>query len=285
MTAVRSAAVRVRPPGGPDLAVYDFGGDGPDLVLAHATGFHARVWEPVARHLAVDFHCLAFDERAHGDSEPPPDGNFEWQAFATDALAVVDALGLSRPFGAGHSCGGALLLLAEQAAPGTFDALWCYEPVIFPVDDPLERPLPNPLAEGARRRRASFPSKDLAYENFAAKPPFNRLAPDALRAYVEHGFVDAGDGTVTLACPGEHEASTYDAANRHTAFRHLADVQCPVTVACGEQTDAFGAGLLAPTVERLPSSRLEVLPGLTHFGPLEDPEAIARSIRTGLLGR
>ena len=46
-----------------------------------------------------------------------PTADFAWSGFATDVLAVVDQLGLDRPSGFGHSCGGAAVLLAEEADP------------------------------------------------------------------------------------------------------------------------------------------------------------------------
>jgi pimeloyl-ACP methyl ester carboxylesterase len=260
------------------IAAYDFGGNGPDLLLAHATGFHAHAWLPVVEHLRGRFHCWAFDERAHGQSTPPTDGDFSWHRFADDALAVTDALGLQRPFVAGHSCGGALLLLAEQARPGSFRALWCYEPVIFPTDELPPPETPNPLSPGARRRREDFPSLEAAYENFAAKPPMNRFDDAALRAYVEHGFAPVEGGGVRIRCRGEDEARTYDAGLFHDAFPRLREVAPPVTLVCGEHTDAFGPDALDLDAARLPHARVEVLPGLTHFGPFEDPAAIAASI-------
>ncbi|HZQ27345.1 MAG TPA: alpha/beta hydrolase [Acidimicrobiales bacterium] len=262
------------------IAAYDFGGDGPDLLLAHATGFHAHAWLPVVEHLRDRFHCYAFDERAHGHSTPPADGDYDWHRFADDALAVADGFGLHRPCVAGHSCGGALVLLAEQARPGSFRALWCYEPVIFPTDEPPPPDTENPLSAGARRRREVFPSLEAAYENFAAKPPMSRFDPAALRAYVEHGFapVEGADGEVRILCRGADEASTYDAGLFHDAFPRLREVIPPVTLVCGEHTDAFGVDALRLDAARLPHARLEVLPGLTHFGPFEDPAAIAASI-------
>jgi pimeloyl-ACP methyl ester carboxylesterase len=290
---------RIRTPDGVDLAVYDFGSDAsgaseeaPPLLLAHATGFHARTWLPIVERLRTRFHCYAFDERGHGDSSSPPDGNFDWHRFADDALLVVDHFGLRRPFAVGHSCGGALLLLAEIARPGTFRSLYCYEPVIIPSDDV---PAPgaeteNPLAAGARRRREEFPSYDAALANFASKPPMAGFAPESLRAYVEYGFepVDGGGGggggggrgggPVRLKCRGEDEARTYDQAAHHGAYRRLAEVACPVTLACGEHTNAFGEEILRMDAARLPSARVEVLPGLSHFGPLEDPAAVAAAV-------
>ena len=262
---------------GVEVAAYDLGGDGPPLLLAHATGFHAHVFVPLAERLAGRFHCFAFDERGHGETAVPDGLDYDWRGFADDALAVTRGLGLDRPFALGHSAGGAALLLAEAAEAGRFRALYCYEPVVMPVDPPLGRQ-ENPHREGARRRRAVFASRDEAYANYAAKPPFAALAPAALRAYVDFGFADEPDGTVRLRCHPEVEAEIYRMGSAHDGFSRLADVCCPVAVVCGERTDAFTPPLIARQAEALPHGRAEVLPGLGHFGPLEDPGAVAESV-------
>lgn len=265
------------------VAYTDLGGTGPPVLFAHATGFHGHVWRPVAAALAPDFRSIVFDERGHGDTAPTAGGQ-DWHGFATDALAVVDDLGLDRPFGVGHSAGGAALLLAEVARPGTFRALWVYEPIVPPVPAGEEAPpLPsrsNPLAEGARRRREVFESRDAAYDNYAGKPPFSALDPEALRAYVDFGFTDLDDGTVRLKCRREVEAATYEMAMHHGAASRLHEVACPVVLASGGRTDTpFGPGLMAQLAERIAGGRAEPFPDLGHFGPLEDPAAVASSIR------
>lgn len=275
--------MRVSSTGGVTVAVHDLGGEGPPLVFAHGTGFHGLVWRPVAARLGHLFSCVALDMRAHGDSTPPADGNFAWEGFADDVLAVVDALGLERPFGAGHSSGAAALLLAEEARPGTFRALWCYEPIVLPVDPPIGRQESNPLAEGAERRRAVFASREEAYANFAAKPPFDRLHPEALWAYVEHGFADDGDG-VRLKCNPAHEAEVYRTMGEHRAFARFGEIACPVTLVCGADTDAIGPRVIEAQAAALPHARTEVLDGLGHFGPLEDPDRIAAAIARALGG-
>lgn len=268
---------RVRTADGLSLAVHDFGGTGPDLLLAHATGFHAHMWLPVVEHLRDRFHCLAFDERGHGDTPTPQDGDFAWRAFGRDALAVVDGLGLDRPFGVGHSAGGALLLLAEEAAPGTFRALYCFEPVIVPTDDPPP-PGESPLAQGARRRREVFSSREEARTRLGAKPPFSLFTPEALEAYVEYGFDDLPDGTVRLKCRGEDEARTYEHGGAHDAFRRLGEVRCPVTIECGSAPTPFGIDACSQYAARLPHGRAAELPGLTHFGPMQAPKVVAERI-------
>lgn len=260
------------------VAVHDFGGDGPDLLLAHATGFHGRVWAPVVEHLRSRFRCIAFDERGHGDSGRRPDGDFSWHGFALDALAVIDGLGLDRPYAAGHSCGGALLLLAEQRRPNTFGALWCYEPIVFPLPSPTPPNPDNPLAVAARRRRSSFPSFDEAFAAYAAKPFFAAVDPAALRAYVDHGFRAGGDGQVHLKCRPDDEAATFTMGTAHDAFQRLADVRCPVTVACGGRSDSIPPPVAEAIAGRLPRGRTEVFPDLGHLGPMEDPAAVAAAI-------
>lgn len=268
--------MRVPSSDGVELTVHDLGGDGPPLLLAHATGFHGRVWEPLAAQLS-GFHRWSVDLRAHGDSDAPDDRPLEWYGFADDILSVIDALQLERPFGVGHSKGAASLLLAEQARPGTFRALYLFEPVVVPSDFVTNRNPDNPLSNGARRRRDTFDSFDAAFDNYASKPPFNSLHPEVLRVYVDHGFAQNADGTVSLKCLPENEAEVYAHGMSHHAFASLHEVSCPVTIAVGRE-DSVPARFGRPIAEALPHGTLASFPELAHFGPLEDPATIAASI-------
>lgn len=275
---MRSSSSRVPAADGVAVAVHDLGGTGAPTVFAHATGLHGLVWRAVAAHLSDAFSCISFDERGHGDSGLPEDLDFDWRGFALDALAVGDRLD-GAPFGVGHSSGATALLLAEQARTGTFRALYCFEPVVVPADPPLGRDIGNWLAAGARRRREVFASRAEARAHYAAKPPFDRWAPQTLADYVDHGFADQPDGSVRLKCRREHEALVYEMASAHDGFGRMGEVRCPVTVARGGDTDAMSPPALDGLLERLPDARAEVLPGLGHFGPLEDPALVAGSIR------
>lgn len=273
---------------GVTVSLHELGGDGPLLLLAHATGFHGRVWGPCASHLR-DRRCVAPDLRAHGDSTKPDGLTLAWSGFADDILAVVDHLGGGPLIAAGHSKGGASLLLAEQRRPGTFAGLYLFEPIVFPpmvvAMQQGEGGAPaNPLAAGARRRRPTFDSYDAAYENFAAKAPFDALDPDALRAYVDGGFRSQADGTVTLKCRPEDEAQVYEMGSQHDAWDHLAEVRCPVTIGFGIEAPFSPATFARPIAEQLPRASLDPHPDLGHFGPLEAPATIAASIRAALIG-
>jgi len=263
------------------VAAHDLGGRGPALLMVHATGFAGQVLGPLAKHLGERFRCIAIDSRAHGYSARPLDGDLGWHGFASDIVAVIDGMGLRSPYGFGHSCGGAALLLAEEERPGTFQGLYCYEPVMIPSETPIAVSLGNnPLSAGALRRRAVFPSRAEALANFTTKAPFCNLDPEVLTAYVEHGFteVDGSDGPVELRCRREDEAAVYAHGLAHDAFAHLDRISCEVIFACGERTDAFGPDLIKMFASRTARSSIVVFPGLSHFGPLEDPQAVAFSV-------
>lgn len=269
-----------------EIAVHDLGGDGPPVLFAHATGLHGRCWSPVANRLPGR-RCWALDFRGHGDSTKRTDLDYAWTGFADDVLAVVDGLGLERPVGVGHSKGGAALLLAEEARPGTFAALWCFDPVVFPpvfVEGAATVGGDNPLAAGAERRREVFASREEAFDNFRAKPPFDVVTVEALHAYVDHGFDEQPDGTVRLKCPPAVEAQVYRMGAAHDAFRRLDRITCP-TVIGRARLDEFGPAQFAEQIAAaIPGGRLEDFGHLGHFGPLEAPDEIAESVAT-LAGR
>lgn len=268
------------------LTLHDLGGSGPPLLLAHATGFHGLVWAPLVAQLADDVHGWALDFRGHGDSSQPADGSYGWERMTDDLLAVIDHLAgrgvdVAELRAVGHSMGGAALLLAEQRRPGTFRSLWLYEPIVFPHGEGIPRPQTNPMAEGARRRRPWFPSRQDAHDHYAAKPPLDALDPEVLQLYVDHGFRDADDGTVTLKCDPEVEAATFEGTLGTDIYSHLGDVACPVTVAHGG--DGMPPARVAPLVaDALPHAELAPFPTLGHFGPLEDPATVAAAIRPTL---
>jgi len=245
------------------------------VVLVHATGFCAAVWAPLAS-LLTDVRIVALDVRGHGQSSSPA-GPMAWQGTADDVLAVVNNYELRNPVGIGHSMGGASLVLAEEALPETFAGLWLFEPVIFPPN--FERPTNsgNRLSDGARRRRSSFASAEEALANYSSKPPMSSLSIDALTAYVEFGFDHHPDGSVSLRCQPEVEASTYEMGAEHTAFARLAEVACPTVVLRGRD-DVPGPASFSPVIASgLSDGMLEEHPELGHFGPLENPAAMAAS--------
>ena len=265
---------------GVQVRVHDFGGDGPDLLLCHATGMHGMVWSPVIGQLTGSFRCVALDFRGHGDSAVPVGSSLAWTGMADDVLAVVDGLGLVGALrAAGWSMGGCALALAGLERRGLWRAAWAMEPIIFGADtvEISGATRGNALADSARRRREVFATRDEAIANYASKPPFDRAEPAALRAYVNHGFEDLDDGTVRLKCRGETEARLFELSVTETGSR-LGELDFPFTVVASG--DGFPPALVAPWVaSQLGAGTLERMEDLSHFAPMEDPTRVAASIR------
>jgi pimeloyl-ACP methyl ester carboxylesterase len=258
------------------VTVHDLGGVGPTVLYSHATGLLGRMWKPVAGTLADRYHGVALDYRAHGDSTPPADDRFDWHGFRDDLLAVVDSLETQPLRGVGHSMGGATLLTAELARPGTFRSLVLFEPIVFPPNAFVPAPR-NGMADGARRRRPEFANRADARANFAAKPPLNELTPEALDLYVTYGFEDTDRGTVRLKCEPEHEALTFENFMSPDLFPRLGEVRCPVLVMAGG--DGAPPAELAPTLaDELAAGEFLRAPSMGHFGPMEDPVTVADAI-------
>lgn len=85
------------------FAAWDFGGDGPDVLLVHGTGHNLEVWRPLAERLTSQFRVTAFDMRGHGQT-PVESENAE--QYWRDIAEVSSALKLSQPLLVGHSTGG-----------------------------------------------------------------------------------------------------------------------------------------------------------------------------------
>lgn len=260
------------------VAVHEFGGRGRPLLFSHATGFHGYCYLPIADELNGSYASFAIDHRGHGATARPDDWEVDWTRYGDDALAVGEALAPAGGLvGFGHSMGGAALLMAAARRPGLFDVIIAFEPIVFPSDPGvLGDPPPSGLADGARRRRASFPSFDAAIENYGSKPPMNGFDPDVLRLYVAHGFRPAPEG-VRLKCDPEHEARTFERSRDHDTWDTLPQVETPVVVIASG--DGEGPARVAPLVaERLPDAKLVDLPETDHFWPFTEPAAAAATI-------
>ncbi|MGH9156540.1 MAG: alpha/beta fold hydrolase [Acidimicrobiales bacterium] len=275
--------LRVSGKGGLEMAVHDLGGEGPALLLAHATGFCGAVFGPLAGHLTGRFHSWAIDFRGHGDSGMAPDGNMSWAALADDVLAVVGELGLHGLYGFGHSMGAAVLLDAEARRPGTFAGLWCFEPILGPA--PLPSEVGDALVAAALRRQRTFASRADALAHLSSRSLFRNVDPVALAAYVDGGFDLAVDGSVSLKCTPETEAAAFRAGITHDGFERLARVACPVWFGRGENTTAADDGQLRVLAGSVADGRVQVLGGMGHLGPLEAPATVAEVVHHAVAPR
>jgi pimeloyl-ACP methyl ester carboxylesterase len=266
---------------GVEIAYEEWNHSGAPLVcLVHATGFCKELAEPVVAELAAltgGFRAIAIDQRAHGDSGTPAPP-FDWWDIGRDLVEVVDDA--APVVGAGHSAGGAALVLAELLRPGTFAALVLVEPIIFPP--PYFRDPDNPMARLARKRRDVFAGRNAAYENWRSKEPFSSWDDRALRAYVTGGLRDDGAGEVTLKCSKAAEAEFFIAATAHAAWDRLGEVAAPTLILAGERSTTHQEPFARELASRMPRARYEIIPGASHFLWMERPALVAARVAEAL---
>lgn len=268
------------PAGELKLAVWEWPGEAPTLLFAHATGFHGRMWDHIARRFPRS-RALALEFRGHGRSTIPAPP-IPWTLFAQDVLSVARHFGLRGVIGVGHSMGGHSLVSAAIHNPGIFSALVLVDPVIFP---PAHYHEPPPDAGYIARRRGRWPSPREMFERFRTRPPFAAWLPEALRNYCDYALLPDGDSFV-LACPPAVEAAIYGLCNapENDLYAGIPLVTQPVTILrAGSAPSGAGLDLSAsPTGPDLaasfPNGRDVFLPRHNHYIPMEAPELVAAEV-------
>jgi pimeloyl-ACP methyl ester carboxylesterase len=263
----------------------------PPLVLIHATGFLARLWQPIAERMAERFDVYAFDMRGHGDSDKPEAGTrnkeqrtedddpYHWRHLVDDLRGFLDTLGLRGVSIVGHSSGGAAATYLAATRPEYVSRLALFEPIIFPeafAAIPEERR--NDMAEGARRRRMVWQDPEEIIATYRTRPTFERWREDILRLYAEEGTFRREDGQVELKCSGEIEAAFFDNSRSLDTWERLPDVQCPTLVMSGALTHGPFPALMDQVAARIPNARTLAIPEAGHLAPMERPEAVADAV-------
>jgi len=273
-----SATVRI-PVSGVSLAVTDHGSARGDvaraLVLAHATGFCGAVWRPLLPALRERFRVISLDQRGHGDSDKPDDA-YAWRDFVDDLAGVIDALRLRDVCAVGHSKGGAAVAGVAALHPGRIGRAVLLDPVLVdPLPEGRTQPA-NAMAVAARRRRQVWDSREQMIESYAGRAPFDVWRRDFLEAYVEGGTFVRADGKVELKCSGEIEARVYEGAARSSSTEFLHGMAVPTLLVSGERSLTLPPERARRAAAMLRHGRLEVLPGIGHFVPMEAPDAVLR---------
>jgi len=277
----RARHVKLTTRGG-DMAVLDFGpAQRPvDVVFCHANGFNARTYRSVLAPLADQLRILAVDLRGHGDTRlaAEPAGRTDWSDFRDDLLALLP-LEVSRPAVlAGHSMGGTSSLLAAATGTDQIRSLVLFDPVFFDAARAAPAGATNSLAEGADRRRATFPDKAAVVAAYTGRGGFRTWASEQVADYVEAGFQATADGQVTLTCRPAWEASNFRTPGSD-AWSALRNTRCPIRIFRAEQGSTARIDEHLDELSAMPHISVETVPGTTHFLPMERPDLVRQALR------
>lgn len=267
-----------------DICYFEWGraGDGPSILLLHATGFHARCWDKVVDAFPTGTHVVAVDQLGHGRSARPE--ITDWAMIAGATAELMQSLGIPFDIGVGHSMGGHCLVQVAAASPKAIKKLVLVDPVIMPREA-YQRPSDfSATSEMVGKRRNSWDGPDAMFDRFRDRHPYRLWDPAVLRDYCQYGLLSDGEGGFELACPPKTEASVYATSLSVDPWPLIETVGQPVTVlrapqlAPGKSFD-FASSPTPPTLADSFADGTDVfLPDLTHFMPMQDAARIAKLI-------
>jgi len=266
--------------GDAEIQYLSYPGDGPPLVLLHATGFLPWLWHPIARALAGEFTVLAPYFCDHRDAVPE-DGGLHWRQLAEDLRLFCQRLQLKAPLVVGHSMGGTVATLATAADPGLVSGLLLIEPIFLPSEFyRLEIDVTqHPLASKSIRRRNHWSDTAEARDYLRGKTLFADWDEEMLDLYVRYGMVGAEAGGLELVCHPRREASLFMGGMHLDPWPLLERVSCPVLVVEGEKSGNRGHIDLEKAAALFPRGRFMRVPGAGHLIPMARPGETARMIK------
>lgn len=101
---------------------YRLYGAGVPVLFIQGVGVHGDGWRPQVEQLSEQYHCLTFDNRGMGRSQPVG-APLTIEQMAEDAQALMDRQGWPTAHLVGHSMGGVIALQLALASPARVRSL------------------------------------------------------------------------------------------------------------------------------------------------------------------
>ena len=232
-----------------ELRVREQGRGSRVFLCLHGLVDSLEIWDRLAPALAERGRVIAFDQRAHGESDAPP-GPYSRDDLADDAVAVLDALGIERAVFVGHSMGGIVSMTAALRHPGRVAGL-----VLLGT------------ASQCSERVAEW------YERIARAGEAH-----GLRGLAETIYGKGSQRVVRGDARGIAEVTrTLKSLLDDPLTPKLASLRCPVLLLVGEK-DPMGPRASDIIRNQIPDATLEVLPALAHWTHVEAPDQVIATL-------
>ena len=232
---------------------YGVVGQGSPVVMLHGGLGASDHWGAEARALVDDHHqVILIDSRGHGRSTRDPHP-LTYVKMAADVLAVMDAAGVKRADVVGWSDGAIIGLILAMQHPERLDAVYAF---------------------GANMDLKGF-------NPTGALSPALPQADKSLRALYARTSKTPGDYDNFFRWVLTMQATqpTYSAAD-------LARIHGPrIAIVDAEHEEFITRAHTDYLARTIPGARLIILPGVSHFAPLQAPETFSRSMIGFLDGR
>ena len=246
---------------GVDLEYVDEG-TGVPVVFSHGGGSDLRYWYPQRKTFAARYRFVAYSHRFHGAASPPERGDYSADAHTSDLLAIMRRLAAGAVHVVGFSS--AIALRATLADPGLVRSLTIVEPNVpwlLEGDPDGESVLAwwreqnervRAEAAGDAERRAT-----LWFELVNNRGPGTfESQPDAFRRM----WLDNFNARRPAAAPPEP-----------LTCEQLSAITPPTLVLGAEYGMPYSRRIVDMLAGCIPSSRLRIIPAVTHFMSYQQP--------------
>jgi len=257
------------------LQYLHYPGDGPALIMLHATGFLPWLWHPIARELNQkhSYEIVAPYFCDHRDTDPD-EGGFHWALLAEDLYRMCLKLNIKNPHLIGHSMGAVVATLSHTVYKLQAQTMILIEPIFLP--DPIYQTMitvdQHPLAGKSIRRRNFWKDSGEAYQYLRSKALFKNWDEEMLSLYIKHGMMyQDDDGGLTLTCSPKREAALFMGGMHHNPWPLLDKVQCPTLIIEGGQSENKQMIDLKKATNMLPDGTYQIVEKAGHLIPMEFP--------------
>jgi pimeloyl-ACP methyl ester carboxylesterase len=214
-------------------------GAGPPVVLLHGGLGHSGNWgNQVPALIASGYRAILIDSRGHGrstrDARP-----YTYELMASDVLAVLDALAVERAAVVGWSDGACIALILAMQAPQRVAGVFFFACNMDP--------------SGTKEIDESDPILNRCFSRHAKDYAALSATPNDFAAFTE---------AVSLMMASQPNYGADD----------LAAVRVPVTIVQSEHDEFIKREHAEYLARSIPGADSVILPGVTHFAPLQRPE-------------
>ena len=255
-----------------ELAIAEAGVGGRPLALVHGfTGAKEDFTDHLDRLADLGWHVIAPDQRGHGASAQPADESaYSFDAYATDLLALLDAMGWPSAVVLGHSMGGMVLQTAALRAPERFEALILMDTthkVVRADEGVIDLAIAIARTEGMAAVMAAQEAAGQA--DPLANPVHARLVAE------KPGYKEFGDRKMLGSSPAMYASMIKqftDASSGLDRLEQLRSIAVPTLVLVGEHDAPF----VKPSIrmaEAIPGAQLATIKGGAHSPQFESPDA------------
>jgi pimeloyl-ACP methyl ester carboxylesterase len=267
--------------GGLSFHLVDWGNPHqPTILFLHGVGLTARTWDLVCLGLRQDFHCLALDQRGHGDTDWAADGDYGTQALTSDLSSLVKQLDLDRFFLVGHSMGGMVALSYAIAEAANLRGLVLVDSAPGERNPPAASSVPQP---NNVFNFMSGPAELDSVEDFVERAVAFNPARDRrlLRRSLLYNLRQLPDGRWTWKYDrsrilGRDRARM--AASRRALWDGLPAATIPTLVVRGGQSESLSDATAAELAASLPDGRWEIVADAGHTIQGDNPRGLLNAL-------